>query len=57
MSCKKKGAKKGLLSFKRKRPGFFSFTITMTLFFCTLLFATHILDSFFKVLDPEKISG
>jgi hypothetical protein len=40
---------------KEKRPGcLFSFWITMTLFFGTLLFFG---PDFFKVPDPKKISG
>ena len=47
----------GSLLFKKRRVCFFSFWITMAMFFCTLLFATHILDLFFNVPDPKKISG
>ena len=58
--CKKTGS----LFFKKKRgqTAFSLFWITMTLFFCTLLFATHILDLFISgsQIDPcfqNKNSG
>ena len=60
MGCKKQGGAKNwvIVIQKEKRSGcLFSFWIKMTLFICTLLFATHILDLFLKVPDPKKISG
>ena len=41
MDCKKQGA-------ENRQRGLFSFWVTMTLFFCNLLFATHVLDPFFQ---------
>ena len=40
---------------EKKQPGLFSFWITMTRFFCTLLFATHILDLFLQGHKPTNI--
>ena len=39
----------------KKQPGLFSFWITMTLCFCTLLFATHILDLFLQGHKPTHV--
>ena len=41
---------------KEKRPGLPLLFLNES-DFCTLLFATHILDTFFKVPAPKKISG
>ena len=60
MGCKKQGAKKQGHCYSK--GCFFSFWIRLTLVFCTLLFATHILDLFFtgSQTDPcfqNKNSG
>jgi hypothetical protein len=41
---------------EKTQPGLFSFTITITLFFCTQLFAKSRVPHFLKVTDPKKIS-
>ena len=53
VALQKAGCKKNrvIVIGKKKRP------VTMTLVFCTLLFATHILDLFLKLQTIEKISG
>ena len=58
MGCKKQGAKnRVIVTQKEKRqPGLFSFWITMTLVFCTQLFATHILDPCFRVTNRPIFS-
>ena len=46
----------GFGTLKKRRPGcLFSFWITMILFFCTLLFATHFLDLFFQGHKPTNV--
>ena len=59
MGCKKQGAKNKVIVIQKEKrqPGLFSFWITMTLFFCTLLFAKSRVPNFLKVPDPKKISG
>ena len=42
---------------EKRQPGLFSFWITMTLFFCTLLFAKSRVPEFLKVPDPKNILG
>jgi hypothetical protein len=42
---------------EKRQPGLFSFWITMTPFFCTLLFEKSRVPDFLKVPDSKKISG
>ena len=42
---------------EKRQPGLYSFWITMTLFFCTLIFAKGRVPDISKVPDPKKISG
>ena len=57
MGCKKQGTKNRVIVMqKEKRPGcFFSFWITMTLFFYILLFAKSRVPDILKVPDPKNI--
>ena len=49
--------KVGVIQKEKKQPVLFSFWITMTLFFCTLLFAKSRVPEFLKVPDPKNILG
>ena len=59
MGCKKQGAKNKVIVIQKEKrqTGLFSFWKTMTLFFCTLLFAKSRVPDFLNVQDPKKISG
>ena len=58
MSCKKQGAKTGsVYSIREDARLPLLFLSNNDPVFCTLLFATHILDLFSKIPDPKKISG
>ena len=59
MGFKKQNAKNRVIVIQKEKrqPGLFSFWITMTLLFCTLLFATHILELiFFRVTNRPMFS-
>ena len=59
MDLKKAGCKKQGHCYSKREEAAWSFLFLNNNDpgFCTLLFATHILDPFFKVPDPKKISG
>ena len=59
MGCKKKGWEKQSHYYSKRQKGQLPllFLNNNDLVFCTLLCAPHILDCFFKVPDPKKISG